>query len=235
MILFLAFFLALLCPLSVSANPYSGPVTMVVIDAGHGGSDPGALGATVQEKELTLSISLALARELEDRGVPVTLTRDDDSTLSLQARCDIANGTSFGLSGYPVFISVHINSAENPAAEGFEVFVKPERDVAMIDENSSNELVLKYSSYTNSQLNDYKDIVSRELAGNICEGFEKAFPSVPMRGVKESGLWVLNATWMPSVLVEAGFISNPEEEERMAGSRFQQKLCEVIADAVLDL
>lgn len=235
MILFLAFFLALLCPLSVSANPYSGPVTMVVIDAGHGGSDPGALGTTVQEKELTLSISLALARELEDRGVPVTLTRDDDSTLSLQARCDIANGTSFGLSGYPVFISVHINSAENPAAEGFEVFVKPERDVAMIDENSSNELVLKYSSYTNSQLNDYKDIVSRELAGNICEGFEKAFPSVPMRGVKESGLWVLNATWMPSVLVEAGFISNPEEEERMAESRFQQKLCEVIADAVLDL
>ena len=225
-----------LLPLALWANPYRGEPSLVVIDAGHGGSDPGALGSAVQEKELTLSISLALADELAERGMATFLTRNDDSFLSLQERCGLANGSDFDIKGYPIFVSIHINSATNSEAEGFEVYVKTgDRRVAMLDEATSDKLALKYSSYTNAQLNAYKDIVSLSLADSICRAFGDTFPGIPMRGVKSGDFWVLNGTWMPSVLVEVGFISNPEEEERMATASFQEALASLIADAIEEL
>lgn len=226
----------ILLPAMLLANPYRGDVGTVVIDPGHGGSDPGALGQTVQEKELTLSIALALQSELEERGCTTFMTRDDDSTLTLEQRCDAANGADFPIEDYPIFVSIHINSAQNEAAEGFEVYVKSaDKRVDMLDEATSDKLALKYSSYSNAQLNAYKDIVSLSLADGICRRHEEAFPDIPMRGVKSGDFWVLNGTWMPSVLVEVGFISNAEEESRMASPEYQRKLAEIIAQAIEDL
>ena len=113
--------LLMLIPVMLLANPYRGDVGTVVIDAGHGGSDPGALGQNVQEKDLTLSIALALQSGLEERGCTTLMTRDDDSTLSLEERCDVANSADFPIEAYPIFVSIHINSAHSEAAEGFEV------------------------------------------------------------------------------------------------------------------
>lgn len=228
--------LLMLLPVMLLANPYRGDVGTVVIDAGHGGSDPGALGQNVQEKDLTLSIAQALQSELEERGCTTLMTRDDDSTLSLEERCDVANSADFPIDAYPIFVSIHINSAHSEAAEGFEVYVKSaDKRVDMLDEATSDKLALKYSSYSNAQLNAYKDIVSLSLADGICRRYEEAFPDIPMRGVKSGDLWVLNGTWMPSVLVEVGFISNPEEEARMASPDYQRKLAEIIAQAIEDL
>ncbi len=218
------------------ANPYSGPVSLVVIDAGHGGRDPGAVSGRLEEKDLTLSISLELERELEARGYEVYMTRDGDVFLELQERCDAANSQDFDISGYPVFISIHINSSAGGDASGFEVYVRQtERDVAFLSAATSDTLALKYSSYTNRQLNAYEARVSSELAEAICRNFSQEFPRVPMRGVKSGDLWVLNGTWMPSVLVEAGFISNDEEADRMASDSFQKQLAVVIADALQEL
>ena len=233
--------LVFLCILAASlstlaANPYSGDVSLVVIDAGHGGSDPGAMANSLVEKDLTLSISLAIEQELEKRGIDAMLTREDDTFLELQERCDIANGADFDVSGYPVFISIHINSASSPSASGFEVYTrKADRRIAMLSEATSDRLALKYSSYTNTQLNSYEMKVSAQLAENICSAFASAFPNVNMRGVKSEEFWVLNATWMPSVLVEVGFISNADEARRMADDGFQRTLASAIADALEDL
>ena len=186
--------------------------------------------------EMTLSIALALQSELEERGYGVVMTREDDSTLSLEERCDVANSADFPIEAYPIFVSIHINSAHSEAAEGFEVYVKSaDKRVDMLDEATSDKLALKYSSYSNAQLNAYKDIVSLSLADGICRRYEEAFPDIPMRGVKSGDLWVLNGTWMPSVLVEVGFISNPEEEARMALPDYQRKLAKIIAQAIEDL
>lgn len=222
--------------LALQANPYSGDVGLVIIDPGHGGRDPGAVSGTLLEKDLTLSISRKLASELEDRGFSVMLTRDDDSYLELQERCDAANGADFELEDYPVFISIHINSSTNSSASGFEVYVRQSgRDVAMLGPGTSDKLALKYSSYTNRQLNDYEHLVSSRLAELVCMNFEDVFEDIPMRGVKSGDLWVLNATWMPSILVEVGFISNGEEAARMASGAFQNALVDVIASAIEEL
>lgn len=215
------------------ANPYSGDISLVIIDAGHGGRDPGAVSAGVNEKDITLSIALKLDRELESRGMNTLLTRDSDIFLELQERCDLANAAAFELSGYPVFISIHANSASSPDASGFEIYTRAaSKKAAFISSAASDELILKYSSYTNTQLNNYANIVNSKLASAITEEVFQTFPSQRQRGVKEGDLWVVNATWMPSVLIEVGFITNAEERRNLTSDAWQQKMAEAIATAV---
>ena len=101
----------IMCLLEAAADPFSTHVSAVILDAGHGGKDPGASANGLEEKELTLEIVMKLKAELEDRGYEVILTRSDDSYLELGERSDIANSADFDISGFPVFISIHINSA----------------------------------------------------------------------------------------------------------------------------
>lgn len=231
---FASFLLSLFCLLW--ASPYEGGVILVIIDAGHGGSDPGASAFGCDEKDLTLSIARALESELAGRGVETVMIRDDDRYISLEERCDEANSQNFDLSGYPVFVSLHINSAENPAAEGFEVYTRPEEhETAMLSQSSSDSLMLKYSDYTAGQLSRLSWRVSSRLAENICAEVAESLPELRMRGVKSENFWVLNGTWMPSVLVEAGFISNRSEASLMGTEDFQERLARAIADAVCRL
>ena len=226
----LALLLFLLLPLQ--ANPFRGEVSLVIIDAGHGGKDPGALGGDVREKDIVLAVAKELENQL--RGyVDVILTRDDDTFLELQERSDTANSQSFELSGYPIFISLHVSAAENPSASGFEIFIKQKvRKLTLLSPATSVSLISKYSSYTNSQVNDYINTVSSYLAAKLEASISKSFPLMKDRGVKEGDLWVLNQTFMPSCLIELGFITNDDEREKLTDPAWQKKMATAIAAAV---
>lgn len=218
---------------SLSANPFKGDISLVIIDAGHGGKDPGAVSGGVNEKDITLAIATYLDEALEAKGLNTLMTRDSDVFLELQERCDIANGAAFDLTGYPVFISIHANSAASRDASGFEIYTRAvSRNAAFISSATSDELILKYSSYTNAQLNNYANIVNASLAASVVDKVEKAFPSQRMRGIKEGDLWVVNATWMPSMLIEVGFITNSEERSNLSSPAWQKRMAEAIADAI---
>ena len=226
----------ILCLLEAAADPFSTHVSAVILDAGHGGKDPGASANGLEEKELTLEIVMKLKDELEKRGYDVTLTRSDDSYLELGERSDIANSADFDISGFPVFISIHINSAASASASGFEVYVKrSDHDVAMLSASSGDKLMFKYSDYDNDSLNDLLNSANLRLASLICSGFKEEFPSLSMRGVKSEDFYVLNTAWMPAVLVEVLFISNKGDARIMADDGFQRSLASVIADAVDNL
>ena len=226
----------ILCLLEAAADPFSTHVSAVILDAGHGGKDPGASANGLEEKELTLEIVMKLKDELEKRGYDVTLTRSDDSYLELGERSDIANSADFDISGFPVFISIHINSAASASASGFEVYVKrSDHDVAMLSASSGDKLMFKYSDYDNDSLNDLLYSANLRLASLICSGFKEEFPSLSMRGVKSEDFYVLNTAWMPAVLVEVLFISNKGDARMMADDDFQRSLSSVIADAVDNL
>lgn len=226
----------ILCLSGVVADPFSTHVSAVILDAGHGGKDPGASANDLEEKELTLEIVMKLKAELEERGYDVILTRSDDSYLELGERSDIANSADFDISGFPVFISIHINSAASASASGFEVYVKrSDHDVAMLSASSGDKLMLKYAGYDNSSLNDFLNSADLRLASLICSGVSEEFPSLSMRGVKSEDFYVLNTAWMPAVLVEVLFISNKDDARMMADDGFQRSLASVIADAVDNL
>lgn len=226
----------IMCLLDAAADPFSTHVSAVILDAGHGGKDPGASANGLEEKELTLEIVMKLKDELEKRGYDVTLTRSDDSYLELGERSDIANSADFDISGFPVFISIHINSAASASASGFEVYVKrSDHDVAMLSASSGDKLMFKYSDYDNDSLNDLLNSANLRLASLICSGFKEEFPSLSMRGVKSEDFYVLNTAWMPAVLVEVLFISNKDDARMMSDDDFQRSLSSVIADAVDNL
>ncbi len=226
----------ILCLLEAAADPFSTHVSAVILDAGHGGKDPGASANGLEEKELTLEIVMKLKDELEKRGYDVTLTRSDDSYLELGERSDIANSADFDISGFPVFISIHINSAASASASGFEVYVKrSDHDVAMLSASSGDKLMFKYSDYDNDSLNDLLNSANLRLASLICSRFKEEFPSLSMRGVKSEDFYVLNTAWMPAVLVEVLFISNKDDARMMSDDDFQRSLSSVIADAVDNL
>ena len=225
--------LLLFVSLSLYANPFSSEISLVIIDAGHGGKDPGAISNGVNEKDIVLSISKYLDEELKERGFNTLLTRTGDSFLELQERSDIANSASFDISGYPIFISIHANSASSSDASGFEVFIRSsEKKGAFISKATSDKLLLKYSSYTNSQLNRYVNIVNSRLSNTVVESVRNNFPSLKIRGVKEGDLWVLNATWMPAILIEVGFITNERERSNLTSEDYQRRMAAAIASAI---
>lgn len=199
----------------------------VVIDAGHGGKDPGAVGKISQEKDLNLRLALCTGELLTQRypDVKVVYTRSTDVFIPLQTRADIANKNKADL-----FISIHTNSAEIKDAKGVETFIlgteKMEKnlDVAM-RENAVMKLEADYKttyhgfdpnsidSYIMFELmqNNYMD-QSLQFATQIQDRFVKQLNRYD-RGVRQAAFWVLLKTACPSVLFEMGFISNQEEEQ----------------------
>lgn len=230
---FLVLLIAFLSVFSLQANPYRGPIGLCIIDAGHGGKDPGALSDELEEKEITLAVAKALAAALVKKGALVAMTRSDDSYLSLEERCSIARSASFSFGTHPVFVSIHVNSSKNTQASGFEVFTKiVGKTVPMLAEDSSYANVVTYASYTNAQLNAFLDSSNKALVQNVLLSLESAFPEAQSRGIKEEDFYVVNGTYMPSVLVEIGFISNKEDRSKLCSDLWQQRMADAIADAL---
>lgn len=235
---------AMLCALSLSAadRQYT-----VVIDAGHGGKDAGAVGRSmkVQEKHLNLDVALRLASKLRTAypEIKVVLTRDKDVFLPLQERADIVNRNNADL-----FICIHTNAAENRSACGAETFIlgtdKMEQnlDVAM-RENAVMKLEADYQtayqgfdpnsidSYIMFELmqNQYMD-QSLQFATNVQTQFANALKRDD-RGVRQAAFWVLLKSACPSVLVEMGFVSNAEEEKYLASDKGKREITESLFTA----
>ena len=210
-------------------------VHRVVLDPGHGGTDPGAIGRTgTTEKRLTLQLSLTLAERLRAAGYEVLLTREDDSTLSLQKRTNFANGADADL-----FISIHINSARNRRVRGFETYyldmaVDPSAAETAARENASSEAgsMGDLDEMLESIIKNDFQVASSELATSIQDSLvmhvAKSYQNVHDLGVKTAPFFVLVGADMPAVLVEASFVSNEEEETWLKSAAYRSELAEAI-------
>ncbi|MDR2823991.1 MAG: N-acetylmuramoyl-L-alanine amidase [Prevotellaceae bacterium] len=216
---------------------------VVVLDAGHGAHDGGAVGSFAKEKNLNLAVTLALGEMIEQNfdDVKVVYTRKKDVFIPLQGRADIANSNNADL-----FISIHTNSNTSSKPFGAETYTlglaktKANLDVAR-RENAvillESDYKTKYKGFDNSvdsyimfELMQNKFIdQSIELASEVQKQFGKS--ERYNRGVRQAGFWVLHATAAPAVLVEMGFISNRAEEKFLASKNGQKKIATSIYNA----
>ena len=227
---------------------YAQGLKKVIIDAGHGGKDPGAIGATgVKEKNIVLSIAKKAGAYIEQNfpDVEVIYTRDSDVFLELHERSTIANENDADL-----FISIHANSAGSKEAHGAETYVlglhkteanlevaKRENAVIELEDNHDEH----YSFNPNSPeghimmsmaQNAYLD-QSIFLASTIQDQFENRVKR-HNRGVRQAGFYVLYKTTMPSILIELGFLSNVEEEKFLNSTEGQEYMASAVYRAVKD-
>lgn len=218
---------------------------VVIIDAGHGGEDEGALGpGGVREKDVTLAIALRLASQLQQRpGYEVHLLRSTDTLIALFDRPKIANRLKDGRPR-SLFISIHANSVSDRRVHGFETFFLSEARTA--DERAVAERENAAAHYDGPEaaqnadelefiLSNLRDEfyvrASHDLARTVQDGLA-GFHSGPNRGVKQGAFVVLIGAFMPAVLVETAFVSNPQEARLLTSSRFQQKIAYALSDAV---
>jgi N-acetylmuramoyl-L-alanine amidase len=244
-ILLLSLFITLLCSFSVNNIEKKW---VIVIDAGHGDNDPGAIGSFSYEKNITLAIALKTGEYIEQnlKNVKVIFTRKDDSFVELKDRANIANKNKADL-----FISIHANWAPSKKILGAETFImghtKDEANlqVAM----KENEVILLESDYSTkyegfdpksaesyvmfSLMQNIFQKQSRLLASKIQSQFKDKVSRID-RGVKQAGFWVLYMTTMPSVLIETGFITHPSEEKFLNSQQGQDYLASAIYRACKD-
>jgi N-acetylmuramoyl-L-alanine amidase len=219
---------------------------VIVIDAGHGGKDPGTIGVRgTKEKDVTLGISLKLGEMIEQRmpETKVVYTRKTDEFVELFRRGQIANEA-----GGKLFVSVHANSTRRKPApqRGFEIYLlRPgrteeairiaERENSVIRFEDDHEeryahlsdenfilVTMAHSAYIRYS-EQFADILQQKMAKTT---------RVPNRGVRQAGFYVLVGASMPSVLVEAGYLSNADEERYLAGTQGQQHVAEAIYNAI---
>ncbi|MCY4418958.1 MAG: N-acetylmuramoyl-L-alanine amidase [Cytophagales bacterium] len=232
--------------LHAQSSPYK--LEKVVLDAGHGGKDPGALGRLGPEKKIALRITLLLGQLIEKNlpDVRVIYTRKDDTYLTLHERADIANKARADL-----FISIHCNWSPRPHVCGSETYVmglhrtqdnfevaKRENAVILYEENSEEiykgfdpTLPESYILFNLSQSAYLQNSLS--LATKVENHFERLTKRKSL-GVKMAGFWVLWETSMPSVLVEVGYLSHPREEKQLNTRRKQKQLAASIYYAFVE-
>ncbi len=223
-------------------------VNIIVLDAGHGGHDTGALGKNSREKDIALAIVIRLRDYIQQnmKDVKVILTRDDDTFVELYRRARIANENNADL-----FISVHCNATKSTSAYGVETFVmglhKSEANLAVA--KAENAAILLEDDYVEK----YDGFDPNSPEGNIFFSMmQNAFLDKSLgfagkvqhqlvdnlhmsdRGVKQAGFLVLYKTAMPGVLIETGFISNPTEEKFLLSDRGQDQMAQAIFKALRD-
>ncbi len=224
----------------IQANSiYDSRIKTIVLDPGHGGKDPGATGKNSAEKDITLDIAFQLKKVIETRldGVKVLLTRSRDEFVSLQSRTQFANKNQAQL-----FVSLHCNAAMARSSQGIETFfLSTARTTdARAVEALENSVVLNYEggqdavkNYDDLQfiLADLQQSEQLEESSNLALRIQSSLiesTKASDRGVKQAGFYVLRGAFMPSVLVEMGFISNEEEEKRLLDKNHQAKIIESI-------
>jgi N-acetylmuramoyl-L-alanine amidase len=232
---------------SASVNKYDKN-RVIVIDAGHGGKDPGARGAISNEKDINLAIALKTGEYIEQniKNVTVIYTRKDDSTVELRDRPRIANKANADL-----FISIHTNSTNSKKVIGAETWImgtakdQANLEVAM-NENAvmlrEDDYSTKYDGFDPKSSESYimfslTQKVFQEQSTDLASKIQKQFRERVNRNdrdVKQAGFWVLYNTKMPSVLVETGFITNPVEEKYLNSKEGQDYLASAIFRACRD-
>ncbi|MFP6293743.1 N-acetylmuramoyl-L-alanine amidase [Helicobacter pylori] len=214
----------------------------IVLDAGHGGKDCGAMSANlVCEKDIVLEVVKFLYKELKKRGYSVLLTRDKDIYIDLVARTELANKKSTDL-----FISVHANSIPKHStsnAHGIETYflstARSERARKVAEQENKDDVnLMDYfsKSLLLNSLNTQRLIVSNKLAIDVQYGMlqsiRKNYPDVVDGGVREGPFWVLAGALMPSILIEIGYNSHAIESKRIQSKPYQKILAKGIADGI---
>jgi N-acetylmuramoyl-L-alanine amidase len=218
----------------------AAPLRVVVLDAGHGGHDTGAIGpGGLQEKDLVLDVTRRVARLLEDKlDVKVLLSRESDQFVTLRDRTTYANRERADL-----FVSIHANAHRESASAGVETyFLSSEatdgaaRQVAAL-ENSVVQLE-KTPARPSGRLDAVKAILwdlaqsefqqeSSRLAEVVQDSMTHSL-RIPNRGVKQAGFYVLGGAAMPAILIEIGFLTNPKEERRMKDPKYRDEIARAI-------
>jgi len=217
-------------------------IDTIVLDAGHGGHDPGAIGPNgVREKDITLAIAKRVKRLLEKNiEARIVMTRDNDSYLSPRERTKLANEVQG-----KIFISIHCNSNLSRRVNGTTTYILgPARSEEALEVARRENAVIKYdpdsSSYAgegeesfilaamaqsafNRESEDFAAMIQDEICKNI---------KLPNRGVKQAGFYVMVGASMPNILVETAFISNPKEEALLKDASFQQDVAEAIVNGI---
>ena len=215
-------------------------VRRVIVDAGHGGRDTGAIGRSgTQEKEVSLAIARRLGEILTGRGLEVILTRDQDVFVPLEARAQMANEAKGDL-----FISIHCNSSARKALHGIETYT-----LNTASDRYSIRLAARENASSEKRISDLQFILadlatkanteeSSRLASAIqqsmVERLRARYADVRGLGTKQALFYVLLGVKMPSILVESSFLSNPEEEKRLRTRTYQFQIAEAIAAGVQD-
>lgn len=185
-------------PNRVPSNALAGKT--IVIDPGHGGSDPGAVGNGLREKDVTLRVSLELQKKLEAAGARVVMTRTTDTFVSVNRRFEIANASN----GHS-FVSIHTNSLSNSQAHGTETFWN--------------------RSHQHAQSQQLAQVAQKHLIQQL---------NTRDRGVKEGNFGVVRYTRIPSILVELGFITNPNDANMMKQDKFYDDASEALLQAIIE-
>lgn len=226
----------------------TGTIKKIVIDAGHGGEDPGALGKRVREKDINLAVALQLGALIKEQypDISVLYTRKTDVAVDLYKRARLANENHADL-----FISIHCNSSENKAAHGVETFVmglhkseaslevaKKENAAILKEKNYENnyegfnpnspEANVIFSLYTSAYLKN-SAILASKVQKNLVQNTH-----FTDRKVQQAGFWVLYKVAMPSILIELGFVSNYDEESALMQKSTKEKMVKSIFNAFVE-
>ncbi|HEX9243581.1 MAG TPA: N-acetylmuramoyl-L-alanine amidase [Anaeromyxobacter sp.] len=216
-----------------------GPIRRIVVDAGHGGHDPGAIGPRrVREKDVTLAMAKRLAKKLQGAGFEVVLTRRDDRYLRLEDRTAVAN-TAHG----DLFVSIHANAHPRRTRSGVETYflnTAADRYAARLaarenglDLGESGGEVTRILTDLEAQSSAGASLrLARMVQREVTGGVRAHVGDVRDLGVKSALFYVLLGARMPAVLVETGFISNRDEERRLDSVRYQEEVATGIARAV---
>ena len=211
-------------------------VRTVVIDAGHGGRDPGAMHHGVVEKDVNLDVAKRLGAILTKRGYTVKYTRDRNKWVSLGERVRLGKKLQGDL-----FVSIHVNACENPKATGFETYIL---DFAR---TSSASRLATIENANSSRLGDMDKVVSEILRGartaesrrladrlqaSTLQHLRKQGYKVQDGGVKGAPFFVLVGSSMPSVLVEIGYCSNKSEANRLKNPKYRQQVAQGLANGI---
>lgn len=217
----------------------SNRLRRIVVDAGHGGKDPGAIGPRgTKEKDVTLALARILAKRLKKEfGCQVILTRDKDVYLALEERTAIANRI-----GADLFISIHANASQNRSVRGVETyylnFSKNDKAAAVAARENGTSLkqvsdleMILFDLMANSKINESSRLAA-EIQSSLVGSLGRHYSQIKDHGVRQGPFYVLLGATMPSVLVETAFISNKTEESRLKNSNFQGRAADAIVAGV---
>ncbi|NYZ77386.1 N-acetylmuramoyl-L-alanine amidase [Candidatus Micrarchaeota archaeon] len=222
--------------------PGAHTIRTVILDPGHGGRDPGAIGKTLclREKDLVIKISKRVKNILEEHGMRVIMTRADDTFIPLAGRVSMTNK-----SDADIFVSIHINAAKSRSMAGFECYYLSEAtdDNALALEAAENEsvdadtgTVAEHSKGLDKTLWDMTLTENRresvELASRICSAVGSS-RTMTSRGIRSARFYVLKGSRIPAVLVEAGYISNRYEESKFNSPGYADKVADAVAQGIL--
>jgi len=231
-------------PVPTPTVPVPTTPLRLVLDAGHGGEDPGAIGVTgLKEKDVNLDIVQRLDTFLRANGVQTTLTRSDDPRpkLELEERVTIANRAAPDL-----FIAIHANSSRNPGSSGFEIFDRDTR--ATVEERAEESALIgphpesfngkPFPTDTEGRRAAYWQLFTqyRQDGTTAARCIEQSLAELPLddRGVQPHRLHLLRWSRCPTILVETAFLSNRREEALLRDPDFRQKIAEAIGRGLLE-